>query len=206
MRESFHLVLSMPEGTDELAVKRAARDFAAREFSGHAYVMAQHTFETDPDPEPSRHPHVHLIVKARGDDLVRLNPRKADLQRWREGFAQALNEHGIDAAATKRMQRLQRQRGEKQAVREIRDNGRVLERIGKAPRSADVKAASIAKERRVLAAYEQLCKALAGSDDVEDRRLAIQVVDRLREALGLQADRERVPVREKKPRDRPPER
>ncbi|MBL8039222.1 MAG: hypothetical protein JNN16_17100 [Nitrospira sp.] len=90
MRDAFHLVLSMPTRTDPLSVQRAARDFATREFSGYQYAMVLHTFETDPDPNPSTHPHVHLTVKAVGLDGIRLNPRKADLQRWREGFAEAL--------------------------------------------------------------------------------------------------------------------
>ena len=34
------------------------RDFAAKELDGHLYVMAQHTFETDPDPQPSKPPAV----------------------------------------------------------------------------------------------------------------------------------------------------
>jgi hypothetical protein len=180
-RDTHHLVLSMPEGTDELALERAVRDFASREFEGHSYVMAQHTYETDPDPDPSPYAHVHLIVKAMSDDRVRLNPNKADLQRWREGFAQALNEHGVDASATKRLQRLRRERGEKLAVREIRQSGRTLERIGKTPRSAEANAAAIAKERQVYGAYRKLCSVLAGSEDVEDRKLAVQVVERLRE-------------------------
>jgi hypothetical protein len=86
MRDAFHLVLSMPTRTDPLSVQRAARDFARHEFSGFQYAMVIHTFETDPDPHPSPHPHVHLTVKAAGLDGMRLNPRKADLQRWREGF------------------------------------------------------------------------------------------------------------------------
>lgn len=46
--------------------------------------MVLHTFETDPDPHPSPHPHVHFTVKAADLDGVRLNPRKADLRRWRD--------------------------------------------------------------------------------------------------------------------------
>lgn len=83
MRDAFHLVLSMLTRTDPLSVQRAAPDFAKREFSGFQYAMVLHTFETDPDPHPSQHPHVHLTVKAAGLDGVRLNPRKVDLQRWR---------------------------------------------------------------------------------------------------------------------------
>jgi hypothetical protein len=105
MRDAFHLVLSMPTRTDPLSVQRAARDFAKLEFSGFQYAMVLHTFETDPDPHPSAHPHVHMTVKAAGLDGVRLNPRKADLQRWREGFAEALREHGIEATTTSRIHR-----------------------------------------------------------------------------------------------------
>ena len=180
-REAFHIVFSMPEGTDEIAVQRAVRDFAAREFEGHQYVMAMHTFDTDPDPEPSKHPHVHLAVKARGDDLTRLSPRKADLQRWREGFAGALREHGVEAAATNRLQRLKRERSEKQAVRQIRDSGRALQHVGRAPKAPGVKAAAIAKEHEVYGTYRKLVEALSQSDDVEDRKLAVQVVARLAE-------------------------
>lgn len=34
MRDTFHLILSMPTRTDPLSVQRAARDFAKQEFSG----------------------------------------------------------------------------------------------------------------------------------------------------------------------------
>jgi hypothetical protein len=46
-------------------------------------------------------PHVHISVRAESKDGRRLNPRKADLQRWRETFAEKLRELGIDAEATR---------------------------------------------------------------------------------------------------------
>ncbi|MGE0642578.1 MAG: hypothetical protein AB7P24_02795 [Nitrospira sp.] len=110
MRDVFHLVLSMPQRTDPLSVQRAARDFAKGEFSGFQYVMALHTLETDPDPHLSPRPHVHLTVKAAGLDGVRLNARKPDLQRWREGFAEALREHGMEATTTSRIHRTTHER------------------------------------------------------------------------------------------------
>ena len=70
-RDAFHLILSMPARTDPLAVHRAARALAAREFSSSQYAMVLHTFETDPNPKPSRHPHVHLTVKTAGLDGIR---------------------------------------------------------------------------------------------------------------------------------------
>jgi hypothetical protein len=49
------------------------------------------------------HPHVHLVVKAEHEyGGSRLNPRKADLQRWRERFAEYLTELGVAATATRR--------------------------------------------------------------------------------------------------------
>lgn len=197
-REAFNIVLSMPEGTDELAVKRAVRDFAAREFEGFQYVMAAHTFDTDPDPKPSKHPHVHLSVKARGEDGTRLNPRKADLQRWREGFAEALREHGVEAAATNRQLRLKRQRGEKQSVRQIRDGGGTLHSIGRSKATPERIAKAKQTEERVLKSYRQLCNALTSSDDAEDRKLAVQLVRRLGEGRSaVERDQEKRSKRER---------
>jgi hypothetical protein len=39
-------------------------------------------------------------VRAEGSDGKRLNPRKEDLHRWRETFAQRLRDWGIEAEAT----------------------------------------------------------------------------------------------------------
>jgi hypothetical protein len=201
--QAYHLVLSMPVGTDELGVKRAVRDFAAKELDGHLYVMAQHTFETDPDPQPSKHPHVHLVVKVRSDEGKRLNPRKDDLQRWRETYAQALRDHGIDAAATRRMQRLKLQRGQKQAVRQIRDSGRKLERIGKGTAGPERVERAKALEKKAIEAYRQLCTALGNADDVEDRRLALSVLKRLAEDRGVVVPTQKVERHVKRDREGP---
>jgi Relaxase/Mobilisation nuclease domain len=112
-KEAFNIILSMPPGTDREAVKNAARAFAAGEFSNHQYVFSAH--------EDEKHPHVHLAVKAVGHDGVRLNPRKADLQLWRERFAEHLRERGIEANATPRRARGIVQKPEKQAVRHINE-------------------------------------------------------------------------------------
>ncbi len=107
-RETFNIVLSMPPGTDRLAVKAAARNFAKDEFEGHQYAFAAHNDE--------KHPHVHLAVKAVSLKGIRLNPRKADLQEWRELFADKLREQGVAANATRRFTRGQISKGEKQSV------------------------------------------------------------------------------------------
>ena len=92
-REAFNVMLSMPKGTDPLILQKAAREFAKIEFVDHRYVMVLHTHQANP--------HVHLSVKAESKHGERLNPRKADLHRWRETFAERLREWGIDAEATR---------------------------------------------------------------------------------------------------------
>ena len=169
MRDAFHLVLSMPTSTDPLSVQRAARDFAKREFFGFQYAMVLHTFETDPDPHPSPHPHVHLTVKAAGLDGIRLNPRKPDLQRWRERFAEALREHGIEATTTSRLHRTNQERWKVQHLRDRTTQARVLDRQ---KRVTDTPG----KLREVMHHYEQVMRTLARSARGEDRQLATDLV------------------------------
>jgi hypothetical protein len=92
-REAFNVMLLMPRGTDPRTVLFAAREFAKIEFADHHYVMVLHDHQA--------HPHVHLTVKAESRHGQRINPRKADLHRWRERFAEQLRERGIDAEATR---------------------------------------------------------------------------------------------------------
>ncbi len=174
MRDAFHLVLSMPTRTDPLSVQRAAHDFAKREFSGFQYAMVLHTFETDPDPHPSPHPHVHLTVKAAGLDGMRLNPRKADLQRWREGFAEALREHGIEATTTSRIHRTTHERWTVRHLQEPGRKGETLERLQRTTRRHG-------RTQEVMRNYEQVMRTLARSDRGEDRQLAADLVGYLSE-------------------------
>ncbi|HEY1128891.1 MAG TPA: conjugal transfer protein TraS [Roseateles sp.] len=96
-REAFNVMLSMPAGTNAELLKKAVREFAQVELAGHRYVMVMH--------EHQANPHVHLSVKAEGISGMRLNPRKADLQRWRETFAEKLRGWGIEAEATRQATR-----------------------------------------------------------------------------------------------------
>lgn len=178
-RQAFNIVLSMPAGTDERAVLDAAREFAASEFSNHQYAMALHTFDTDPDKDPSPNPHVHLCVKAMGLDGVRLNPRKDDLQRWREGFAHHLRERGVEAEATRRIHRLKRERGEKQSVRYQKARGDVMHSIGRS--AANPKRVANAKrlESDMVTGYREMAKVLAASASPSDRSLALGIACRV---------------------------
>jgi hypothetical protein len=97
-REAFHIMLWMPRGgADAPFVLRAAREFAQDELRGHKYVMVLHDHQA--------HPHVHISVRAEANNGTRLNPRKADLHRWREVFAEKLRGYGIDAEAARQVTR-----------------------------------------------------------------------------------------------------
>jgi hypothetical protein len=90
-----NIVFSMPAGTPPDKLLAAVRHFAQEKFAlQHRYAMVLHT---DHD-----HPHVHLVLKAMGEDGVRLNIRKATLREWRRDFAAALRMHGVAANATER--------------------------------------------------------------------------------------------------------
>ena len=104
-REAFNIMLSMPAGTDARVVRQAAREFAKAELTGHRYVMVLHTHQANP--------HVHLAVRAEGQDGRRLNPRKEDLRRWRETFAERLRGWGIEAEASSQATRGTRHRNER---------------------------------------------------------------------------------------------
>lgn len=115
-RDTYNLVLSMPVGTDPEKVRDAARVFAREEFGGkHEYVFVLHTEDSDPHKNPAPQPHVHLTVRTLGLQGQYLNPKKADLQAWRERFAEQLRGRGVEAEATPRRARgvVQTNRGRK---------------------------------------------------------------------------------------------
>jgi hypothetical protein len=92
------LVFSMPAGTPPQKVLTAVRNFAREEFAlQHRYALVLHTDEP--------HPHVHVVVKAMGEDGKRLNIRRESLRRWRGEFARHLRAQGVAANATPRQVR-----------------------------------------------------------------------------------------------------
>jgi hypothetical protein len=99
-----NIVLSMPQGTPPQAVLAAAQRFARENFAlSHRYAMVLHDPATDPKHEKTesgKNPHVHLVVKAVSEIGERLYIRKDTLQAWREQFAHALREQGVEANAT----------------------------------------------------------------------------------------------------------
>lgn len=96
--QSVNIILSMPSGTPPDRVEAAARTWARETLgSNHDWLMARHD-DTD-------HAHVHITVRAVGDDGRRLAPGPQDLQLWRERFARELRRLGVEAEATPRQAR-----------------------------------------------------------------------------------------------------
>ena len=188
-RITTSIVFSMPGNTNAGAVKDAVRALAAQEFGGrHEYVMAQHT--------DTKHPHVHLTVRTVGQDGVKLNLRKADLQHLRDTFAEKLRVRGIEAESTRRSARGVTRRGERTPVYKIRQRGEVV--TVEAAKQREVRrdvadhggrlpdrpwdSAIIARRNRVMNTYSAAAAVLARSDDPEDRALT-QATERF--AAGL---------------------
>ncbi len=212
---SLSIVLSMPPGTDPFRMHDASRAFAGRTFGdSHPYVFAFHTDE--------RHPHVHLTVRTLGHDGRKLNPRKADLERWRQAFASALRDRGVEAEATPRRARGIVKKPETGPVQHIRSR---FSRHGGPPPKVDVAAvrdaldqvretpwveASRARQTSIRRYFVAQALALSRSDRRDDRKLAEdlqtfvktmppvrtradEIVSRVRERTIPAADRHRSP-------------
>lgn len=117
-RDTINLILSMPAGTDPHAVAEAARAFAQKTFGQHYdYLLAHHN--KDSDPKRPENPHAHLTIRTKAREGQRLDPRKHDLQAWREAFALELRERGVVAEATSRRVRGVTRKGQRQAIRHM---------------------------------------------------------------------------------------
>ena len=179
-RTVFNVLLSMPPGTDRQAVRNAARAFAAEEFGdGRRYVFAAHDDEA--------HPHVHLSVQVRGPDGKRLNPRKQDLQRWRERFATQLRDHGVQANATHRLARGETRRYPKQAVVHMAARGETP-RYWRSKADERTRQGLWPAHAVPLEAWQRVLHAMAGAQSADDRRLAAVINDFVR-TMPVQHDR-----------------
>ncbi|UWQ44025.1 relaxase/mobilization nuclease domain-containing protein (plasmid) [Leisingera aquaemixtae] len=177
-RITTSIVFSMPGNTNATAVKDAVRALAENEFGGrHDYAMALHT--------DTKHPHVHLTVRTVGNDGVKLNLRKADLQHLRDVFAEKLRQRGIEAESTPRHARGVTRKGERTPVYKMRQRGKtpyvdkakqrevrrdLQENGGRMP-SRPWDGAIVERRNRVMRTYSAAAALLAESHDPEDRAL-----------------------------------
>lgn len=178
---SVGLVLSMPAGTDAIRLRNAARAFAHNEFADRfEYVLVLHT--------DTAHPHVHVSLRAFGDSGERLAIKKADLEVWRQAFAQALRDHGIEAEATPRRARGVTRKAERTPMRKLRERaerregppGRIhraaltaagRRAFGAADEERPWEAAISRQQARVRATYLAQARLLQSSPIAGDREL-----------------------------------
>lgn len=163
-RETINVIFSMAKGTPAAEVKEAVSDYLKQEFGGkHEYVFALHT-DTD-------NPHVHVCIKMASikKRSKRLNPRKNDLQRWREGFAQSLRKVGITANATPRKTRgvTQQPLHQYQLHQSARQQRPVFRKCAKP---------NLEVHSKEIRAWANIANVLAKSEDRTDRELAKDVI------------------------------
>ncbi|MFP8835889.1 relaxase/mobilization nuclease domain-containing protein [Hydrogenophaga sp. XSHU_21] len=186
-REAFNIMLSMPRGTDPLIVQRAAREFAQAELANHKYVMVLHDHQANP--------HVHISVRAVSRLGKRLNPRKNDLHRWRETFAEKLRGYGVEAEATRQSTRGQHRQPDPLWRLKAREEGR----LRRAPSSKQNGPQNHPARKAAVDAWVQIGLALAQSGEAADRQLAGHVARFVKEMTAIQPGQasapERSPVR-----------
>lgn len=204
---SLSVILSMPAGVEPMRVRDAARAFAADTFGERfAYVFALH--------DEGRHPHVHLTVRMTGREGERLNPRKADLQTWRDGFARALRDRGVEAEATPRRARAVTRKAERGPVRRMRERflagqgplPRVLEAAYRDALRDDARPApwrTVIRERElaIRRALVAECLRLQRSGKAEERALGA-LVERSVRSRSEPETREEVLIRQHRDRAR----
>lgn len=126
------MVFSMPEGTNPETVRQAVRETAERMLGdNHDYLMALHT--------DTPRPHVHLTVQAEGLDGERFDPRREDLFKFRETFAEAMRSRGVECEATPRWTRGQGRAGTSMALAQMRE--KIRRGVSRQPTEADMRQA-----------------------------------------------------------------
>lgn len=179
---SRSIVLSMPRGTDAMLLHDAARAFAAEAFGDRfPYAFALH--------DQGGHPHVHLTVRALGSDGTRLNPRKADLEVWRQRFAQALRDRGVEAEASPRRARGVLRKAEPTPVRKLRERARDLKTVASRGRNKDAarrdegakwQVNQQTRQMQILRALSAEAVVLLRSNRMMDRAMGLALTQHLR--------------------------
>ncbi|RST26407.1 relaxase [Sphingomonas ginkgonis] len=190
------MVFSMPAGTDPETVKQSVREAAEKMIGdNHDYLMSLHT--------DTPRPHVHLTVQAEGVDRKRFDPRREDLFRFREAFAEALRSRGIEAEATPRYTRGQGRAGTSMALTQLR--ARIRSGASSQPTEADLRQAReamqvalgraeqpvfVSKTRArwqdTMRRYEAAAERLGRSPEHDDRDLARDVRQFLQERASIE--------------------
>jgi hypothetical protein len=139
---------------------------------------------------------VHISVRAESMLGKRLNPRKSDLHRWRETFAEKLRGYGVDAEATRQTTRGQHRQPDPLWRLKAQEAGRL--RRTHSPRNSGHK--DHPAKTAAVEAWVQIGLALAKSEEISDRQLAGHVARFVRGMTTSQTgEPHRNPVRSEPP-------
>lgn len=224
---SVNIVLSMPAGVDREKFRNAVHDFVNGEIRPRVDVMVAFHDDTD-------HPHAHVTVRGRQHNGRTFNPGKPVLEKYREQFAAALRERGIEAEATSRFARGRTLKPDRQKLRHMRARGLMprndsaaisdayndrqkrttgpsgaARRAGQGSRDRPWETAAVGRHEGVRAVYAAAAKELAQSSSPADRQLARQVEQFIRSmpSPSFRHDLYRQALdRQLALRDKPPER
>ncbi|MDP1875183.1 hypothetical protein [Phenylobacterium sp.] len=183
-------VLGGPPGASPQSVEAAAALHLGRLHGpGHPFVRVTHT--------DTNHPHVHAVVRVLGRDRRRLTLYHQDLAIYRESYARALRDVGVDADASPRWMRGRPGRGP--TAGHWRSRAHFVEHGGNAPRwmeaqylyaaqfafRADLPADDrelkvLASQGRLRRSFLDLASRLAKSPEDADRQLGLAIVDHVR--------------------------
>jgi hypothetical protein len=120
---------------------------------------------------------VHISVRAESMHGKRLNPRKADLHRWRETFAEKLRGYGIEAEATRQATRGRSRNHDPLWRLKARQDGRL--RTSRPSAKAGPQARATRAE--AVDAWTAIEQALATSAEQTDRELARSIATYVQE-------------------------
>jgi hypothetical protein len=121
--------------------------------------------------EHQANPHAHLSVRAESRTGKRLNPRKTDLHRWRETFAEKLRGWGVEAEATRQATRGESRNFDPLWRVKAKQEGR-LRQTGTAAKTGQRHWDSRAE---AMKGWAYIIKALVASESPEDCKLAERV-------------------------------
>ena len=125
---------------------------------------------------------MHISVRAESKHGKRLNPRKADLHRWRETFAEKLRGHGVEAEATRQATRGRSRNFDPLWRLKAREDGRLRTHLASAKSGAQAQAT----RAEAVEAWMHLGRALAMSGNEADRDLARSIASFLKEMPATQ--------------------
>lgn len=98
-RVTAHFILDAGAQAKPESLSKATRQFLSERFGrdGHEFLFVRH--------DDTKQPHVHVVLNLMNGEGKRLHTGVAEVQRWRERFAEIAREHGIDVDATRAWER-----------------------------------------------------------------------------------------------------